>query len=238
VFEQVGLVRRAPKNWWRLSLLLTGLWFCGNCAPVARLPQQFNQVLSTPAASKQREYCQVLHQWTRSGRIYNQFDTELLLTATYRSLPFRRAYLRAYSRAYQLDEVGTQELLEEHKKDVGMYHEFLLAAFVPDAEWNDFAHPRSSWKLYLETGPGGRLAPVEIRRIPEVTPLISSFYPYVKPWDSVYTVRFAVGKPACPAPSVRPVDRTVSLLVTNPRGAVRLTWELHPETTAPSAPAE
>lgn len=226
------------RTLYRLGLFLLGLCLSGNCGCVAQFPQHVNQVVSAQAASEQPDYSQALQVWTRSGTIYNQLDTELLITATYHAPEFLRAYVAAYARAYQLDEAREKDLWQERQDNLQEFHEFILAAYVPESDWNDFAHPRSTWKLYLETEREERLSPIEIRRIRKVSPLITSFYPYVKPWETIYKVRFATRSPGSDEPFLRSGDQSLLLVVTSPRGAVRLRWQLQTSGVVKSCPPE
>jgi hypothetical protein len=208
-----------------LGMLLAGFLLLNSCSSLKELPGQFSQVVSTQAATEQSEYSRVLSEWTRSGSIYNQLDTELLITATYHSQSFRRAYVAAYARAYHLNDNQKEDLWHEQLSQAQEFYEFLVAAYVPESDWNDFASPRSSWRLLLEVDHGEQVAPLEIRRIRKVTQLISSFYPYVQPWEMVYKVKFAA-RGLAKAPFPEPGDETLTLVVSNPRGTARLIWQL------------
>lgn len=195
------------------------------------LPEQFTQVVSGQAVSQQADYSKALKAWTRSASIYHKLDTELIVTATYQSRAFRRAYLRAYARSYLLDAKQRQKLRSSQEAQARRFHEFFLSAYIPDSQWNDLASPRSCWRLYLEVNQTVRLRPVDIRQIKKVTPLVSSFYPYVRPWERVYKVRFDAEEKQGGEFELR----TLSLVITGPRGKARMTWEMGPGSPPPSA---
>lgn len=223
-----------PVSWRALTVLGLALWLLGACGPSTRFPGQLDDVVSTQAASDQSEYAQALKAWTRSGHIYRKFDTELLVTVTYHSLAFRRAYTVAYVQAEQLDQEQKKAFWERQVAEAAEFHEFLIASFVPDSVGSDLANPASSWKLYLEVDGGGRLIPEDVRRIRKVTPLITGFYPYVTPWAKVYKVRFSARNPGSGAPFPCPGDQSLCLVITSPSGVTRLIWQ--PESGSPVSP--
>ena len=215
-----------------LALLATvAIGLLGACKPLAAVPDHVEDVTGSQAAADQSDYSQALKAWTRSGSIYRKFGTELLVTATYQSLPFREAYVTAYARAEQLNQEQKEALWQRQLAEVRESHEFLVAAYVPESEAADLANPASGWRLYLETNRGDRVAPQDLRRIRKITPSITGFYPYVTPWAKVFKVRFPTRNPASGEPFPAPGDQTLFLVMTSPFGMVRLTWQ--PESTSP-----
>ena len=214
-----------------VALLILALGFLGACKPLGAIPDRVEDVAGTEAAADQSDYNQALKAWTRSGSIYRKFGTELLVTATYQSLPFREAYVSAYARAEQLSQEQKEALWQTQLAEARESHEFLVAAFVPESEATDLANPASGWRLYLETDRGDRVAPQDLRRIRKITPSITGFYPYVTPWAKVFKVRFPTRNPDSGQPFPAPGDQTLFLVMTSPFGMARLTWQ--PESTSP-----
>jgi len=207
------------------------LGLLGACKPLAAIPDRVEDVAHTQAAADQTDYNQALKAWTRSGSIYRKFGTELLVTATYQSLPFREAYVSAYARAEQLSQEQKEALWQTQLAEARESHEFLVAAFVPaEAEATDLANPASGWRLYLEADRGDRVSPQDLRRIRKITPFITGFYPYATPWAKVFKVRFPTRNPGSGDPFPGPGDQTLSLVITSPSGMVRLTWQ--PQSTS------
>jgi hypothetical protein len=229
-------LQAVPVPWRALAVMGLALCLLGACRPQAKFPGQLGDVVSTQAVSDRGEYADALKAWTRSGRIYRRFDTELEVTATYQSLAFRRAYTVAYAQAEQLDEEQKKALWERQVAEAGEFHEFLIASFVPDSVGSDLANPASAWKLYLEAEGGSRVTPEDVRRIRKVTPLITGFYPYVTPWAKVYKVRFPVRDPDSGAPLPGPGDQGLCLVITSPFGMTRLVWQ--PESGSPVPPPD
>ena len=210
-----------------VAILALAVGLLGACKPLAAIPDRVEDVAHTQAAADQSDYNQALKAWTRSGSIYRRFGTELLVTATYQSLPFREAYVTAYARAVQLTQEQKEALWQRQLAEAGESHEFLVAAFVPESEATDLANPASGWRLYLEAERGDRVSPQDLRRIRKITPFITGFYPYVTPsWAKVFKVRFPTRDPGSGDPFLAPGDQTLSLVITSPAGMARLTWQL------------
>jgi hypothetical protein len=209
-----------------VAILALAVGLLGACKPLAAIPDRVEDVAHTQAAADQSDYNQALKAWTRSGSIYRRFGTELLVTATYQSLPFREAYVSAYSQAQQLTQEQKEALGQRQLAEAGESHEFLVAAFVPESEATDLANPASGWRLYLEGDRGDRVSPQDLRRIRKITPLITGFYPYVTAaWAKVFKVRFPTRNPGSGDPFPAPGDQTLSLVITSPSGMARLTWQ-------------
>ena len=216
-----------------VALLILALGPLGACKPLGAIPDRVEDVAGTEAAADQSDYNQALKAWTRSGSIYRKFGTELLVTATYQSLPFREAYVTAYARAEQMNESQKETLWQRQLAEAGEAHEFLVAAYVPESEAADLANPASGWRLYLEADRGDRVSPQDLRRIRKITPFITGFYPYVTPWAKVFKVRFPTRTPGSGEPFPGPGDQTLSLVITSPFGMVRLIWQ--PQSTPPAS---
>ncbi|MBW1982281.1 MAG: hypothetical protein JRJ12_13780 [Deltaproteobacteria bacterium] len=219
--------KRSPG---RLISVVVLLVFVGSCSSIGSLPQRVDHVTAASTAAEQGDYGQVLDSWTRSGTLYNKLDTELLVTATYLSLPFRRAYVEAYSRAYYLSEQQKLQLWDEQLQQGTKFHEFLLAAYLPQTDWSDLANPKSAWRFYLHVEGQAPQTPVDVRRVRKPTPLITTFYPYIQPWEKVYRLRFAAKSPAVAPEEGDNRAGTVVLLITGPRGVMRLQWPLGGDT--------
>jgi len=217
-----------------VAVLALAVGLLGACKPLTAIPDRVEDVAHTQAAADQSPYNDALKAWTRSGSIYRKFGTELLVTATYQSLPFREAYVSAYTRAEQLNQEQKDALWQRQLAEAKESHEFLVAAYVPETEASDLANPASGWRLYLETDRGDRVSPQDLRRIRKITPSITGFYPYVAPaWAKVFKVRFPTRNPGSGEPFPGPGDQTLSLVITSPFGMVRLTWQ--PQSTSPLA---
>ena len=135
------------------------------------------------------EYLQILDRWTRSKIIYSQFDTQANIIATLRSPEFNKAYLNEYARIYQLsaDELKNYEAMRAASE----FTEFIFYAHIPERSENDFDRRGSIWSIFLLNSKGEKITPVEVRRVDPVTPVVTGFFTYIKPYYGIcYWLRF------------------------------------------------
>jgi len=181
----------------------------------------YGKVLCPPPAS-QEAWAEVVKQWTRQNRIYNQFKTELMVWATYRSEKFRRGYVVRYAAAYGLTPAEQAKMLADqlaaHRREIV----FLFAAFTPDRQNNDFELKKSMWRLWLEDGAGRRLDPYEVRRIRKVSDKLYRFYPHLTPYMNVYVVRFRRIDPRTKRPFLRAGAKVIYFWISGLPGQLRL----------------
>lgn len=165
-------------------------------------------------------YPPVFEKWTRESRIYRGLDLELLVHATYQSGNFQRAYVKEYARVYQFNETQTAALQTEQDARARRFHEFMIAAYVPDKKWDDFNRKESSWKIYLDLGDGTQI-PAESIEKKKPDAKMKHFFPYISPWKSVYRVRF----PKAPSMAEEGIIR---LGITGVRGRIEMEWRSAP----------
>ena len=175
---------------------------------------------------KGSEFPAISARWTREARIYRGFDVELIAAATFKTASFRKAFADEYERVFLLTETEKNKLAKDQIDAAEQFHDFLLAAFVPEKKWNDFDKKNSVWKIYLTTEDERHLEAVEIRRVRKVDAAISHFYPFVTPWKVVYQVRFPRVYPGTEEPVISDRTPTVSLVLTGVQGTTEMQWHL------------
>ena len=174
---------------------------------------------------KGENYFSIFNRWTRSVRVYEDLDTRIYVSATYRVSALRRAYVEEYAERYLLSEDLKEGLLRKEMEEAEGVNEFFLAVFTPDERWNDLDREDSVWSLYLVDDRGRRLLPISIRRIREEDPVIREFYPSLDLWSFGYMVRFpAYTEDGEPFPG--PDTRSVTLIITGALGRAELTWSM------------
>jgi hypothetical protein len=182
--------------------------------------------LPSPDPYKGGEYPAISARWTREARIYRGFDVELIAAATFKTAAFRKAYADEYARVFLLAEAEKDKLVSDQNTAAKRYHDFLLAAFVPEKKWNDFDKKGSVWKVYLTTDGQRHLDALEIRRVRKVDAAIGHFYPFVTPWKVVYRLRFPQAYPGTSEPVIGDNNEVVSLVITGVRGTTTMQWHL------------
>lgn len=178
------------------------------------------------AAEKKSNYQDALNKWTRSKKIYEGVEARLYITATYKAMEFREAYIDRYVKSYQLGPVYRQTLLEREKEQEEKYNEFFFTAFTPEERWNDFHRSDSIWKMYLEDDAGARMIPISITRIDSSDPVIREFFPYFDLWSQGYVARFPKYTETGIEPLPGPNTKFFRIVVTGVLGKGELEWRL------------
>jgi len=169
-----------------------------------------------------KEYAAVLNQWTRSETVYSQFETRIHVTATYRSREFNKAYCREYERIYPaaIEEKGQPALAESDQDS----REFIFYVYTPEKDSNDFDKQNSIWKIFLVDDRGNRIDPIDVRRIPKITPVIESFFPYVNQYYGVtYKIRFPASRQGA-GTNGEALKKPLRLMITGVLGKTELAW--------------
>lgn len=198
-----------------LVILLLSLALAG-CSKKAVRPEE-----SRP------DYSKVLDKETRSAKIYSGLDAVLFMTATYKTMEFREAYVDLYVKGYEVDQVYREALLERARDDNDKYNEIFFTAYTPESKWNDFDRRDSVWRLYLEDSEGNRLTPVSVTRVDAGDPLVKRFFPYFDPWSSGYLVRFPKYSVTGTEPIPGPRTGFLRLVVTGILGRGEIEWPVN-----------
>lgn len=200
-------------------LTATALLCSANCTKVAHFVES-SDLYHTEI------YKKVCNTWSREARIHSGLQVELIVSATFKSAEFRRAYANEYAKAYKLTPEEKQRLLEDQLKAASYGHEFLMASFVPEKKWDDFDKFESMWKLYLTNDTNDRVVPVEVRKAKQKDAVAAHFFPHVTPWKSIYTVRFPCNIPATNEAIVGDNTREIKLVITSVLGSAEMSWKL------------
>ena len=178
----------------------------------------------TPVSEKKMVYRDVFEAWTREGRIYDGLSTKLISKATFKSAVFRQAYAAEYTRLYKTEGPEYDKLVADQQKAATDYHDFVIAAYVPQKSWDDFSKETSMWKIYLTRDAVEQIRPLEIRKLKKKDPKLDYFYPYITTWKSSYHVRFPTLDPKTGNQILENPNDTVTLVMTSVIGSVEFTW--------------
>lgn len=198
----------------RALAAVAAVLLAAGCAPLGR------QAESTPRGG----YQAILDRWTRSDREYDRLETRLYVSATYKSWPFRQAYVAEYARIFLLPDRERDALLARETASFEQFHDFVLSAYTPYRQSGDFLTRTGIWKLYLE-GPNEVQVPTSrVDRMAEPPQVLAAFYPYVTRWSREFLVRFprrtADGREVLADPERDPFR----LVITSTVARTELTW--------------
>lgn len=169
-------------------------------------------------------YQAALDAWTRTKTVHSQFETRASITATLKSQAFNRAYLDEYGRIYRLTPAQRQQREEAQANLRAEFTEFLVYAYTPDRDANDFDRRNSIWRVFIMDDQGHRIEPVEIRRIDPVASDMESFFPYIrKYYGNVYSLKFKPVSGMENDPGVSS-GKPFKLVMTSVLASVELDW--------------
>jgi len=208
-------------------LVLSGCQGCGSMASVERFRKSSDPYQGSP-------YQVALSQWTREARIYQGLDVKLIASATYKSPAFRQAYIAEYARAYALTDARKTRLEKDHQAAAGMFNDFILAAYVPEKDWDNFSRRDSAWSMFIITGSGKQVLPVEIRKIKKPDTVFTHFFPYATPWKSIYLVRFPMQVTGTREPVINDDADGTKLVITSVLGKTEMVWSRNAAGNRPS----
>jgi len=169
-------------KWVVVTFFLMGMLGCSQV-------QEYLEIARDDAVS--REYFDTLNRYTRAKTLYSEFETRIRVVATWKNQKFTDAYLAEYARLYLLTGSDRKEREGILSAVSSGFREFLLYAYTPDRESNDLAEADSIWKVFLLAEGGEQTEPIELREI-ESGPLVTKFFPYVKPYGKCYSIKFPV----------------------------------------------
>jgi hypothetical protein len=201
------------------------LLFSGNCSRVSQFLKSADPFYTTA-------YREVCETWSRDARIHRGLEVELIVSATYKSEEFRRAYADEYAEAYQLTPEAKKQFVEDQLEAAAHGYEFVMASFVPEEKWDDFHRANSMWKIYLVNDQDERVVPVEVRQLKRQGKaqrqgaVRTHFFPYDTPWKSLYTVRFPYKIPTTKRPVISGDTKRIKLVIASVVGTAEMEWEL------------
>lgn len=204
------------------AVLLTVALALLACGPAYRAPTG-SEIYE--AGGGQAAYSRALRRWTREIRLYDKWETSLLMRATYKSEPFRRAWSHEYARRYVLPQEDHALLLQRELEDASRFHEILFAAWANDSRQGDFVGKDPPWKVRL-VGDGGRtVEPLVLRPIRKPNTQMLRLYPYITAHDRVFLAKFPVLGPDGML-LVTPDSPDLKLLVAGVVHRGELVWDL------------
>jgi hypothetical protein len=145
--------------------------------------------------------------------------------ATYCSWDFRAAYVARYAELYKLPAAEVSRLREAALAAARAEHEFRFSAVTGDVAWNDFASPRTVWRLSLVGSDGRELSPLSVEQDRTRPVLRSAFYPTQELFAHAYVARFP-RRFADGSDLLAGGANGFTLRLAGPRGSVDLRWQL------------
>ncbi|MCB9229915.1 MAG: hypothetical protein H6618_09910 [Deltaproteobacteria bacterium] len=174
------------------------------------------------AAEDDPAYFPALKEASRNASVYRDFETKILINATFLSPQFRTAFNKRYA---ELMEEKHFSLAEADTK-AG----FFVSVFTADKQPPDL-NDRKLWTLILKTSNGQQYFPSMVRSLNEKSRW-QAFFPWLSQWSKEYLILFETeSPPASAAPTVSSSDvlpdenePELTLSISNPSARVEFHW--------------
>jgi hypothetical protein len=219
--------RRASRGLARTlgAVLLAGIVCLAGlaCAPGARMKLTGEEAYADGGG--EATYRRALRRWTREIRLYDKWSTSLLMKATFKSDPFRRAWSHEYARRYVLPQEDYALMLERELEDASRYHEVQFAVWADDSLNGHFTGQSPPWKIRLVGDQERTVEPLVLKRIRRPTTEMLRLFPYISAHDRVFVAKFPVLGPDG-MPLITPSSRQVRLQVAGVVNQGELVWDL------------
>jgi ATP phosphoribosyltransferase regulatory subunit HisZ len=177
----------------------------------------YERVMGSPT------YAQTTEKYTRSKEVHDGLDTRFILSATWLSPEWARAFSEEFASIYYLDAERVEKVTSQWKSESENHVRFFVALFVPEEKGNDLEKSDTLWSLRLVRADEKDFAPAYIRKSDLKPAEISRFFPYSGTWYRAYEVAFP--KEAYSAEAVKPGTSRLKFVLTGVQGRAVLAWE-------------
>lgn len=207
-------LRRALRGICLVAIPAAALLSAG-CGP--RVSTLYEKVMGSPS------YARTTEKHTRTKEVHDGLQTRFILSATWLSAEWIRAFSEEYAGIYYLDTARTEKVISQWKAESDNNVRFFVALFVPDEKGNDLEKPGTTWSLRLVRADEKDFAPVYVKKSGLRPEEISRFFPYSGTWYRDYEVAFPNealgGEPA------KPGKPRLKLVLSGVQGRAVLSWE-------------
>ena len=145
------------------------------------------------ASEEGLKYKDALKKYHRHGEFFNakNLHAHIVWDVVYKSPEFRESAARTYAKYYRLTEAELDALLQRERLEAEKGEEFIVVLYTYDRKWNDLEKEDSIWRIRAEVGSQAH-EPMSIQKV-KPTPIERFMYPYMRPWTTMYSVRFPRG---------------------------------------------
>ncbi len=172
----------------RLGALLFAVAFAAAAFPSSGCGTRVTTLYEKVAGSKR--YARTTEAFTRTREVHDGLDTRFILSSTWLSPEWIRAFSEEYANIYYLDAERKDRMINRWKRESETYQRFLVALFTPDERMNDLDEEKTLWSLHLVRADEVDFEPVYVRKTSLRPEEVSRFFPYTGTWFKAYEVAF------------------------------------------------
>lgn len=154
---------------------------------------------------------------TRRAIVYDEFQHRATVTVTYLAPAVREARARRLNQWLGWTQQELANRLETEATEGARYDDFLVAFFTSDRHSNDLDSRTSVWRIAVRLENGDEVITHDAQAL-DANATVSSLFPYVSPFDTVYRVRFS----RVPGPPLE--QRRFTLELASALGKMELTF--------------
>ncbi|MDH4185237.1 MAG: hypothetical protein OEV92_13495, partial [Nitrospinota bacterium] len=156
-----------------------------------------------------------VREWTRSAKLYRQFDTTIIVDVTYNGKDLRNDVLEAKAKAQRLDADEKARLAQIDKEENEKYAQFYLAMYTPEAEWSEIAKKNPAWIVFMDTPEGPVFAEPAQKIMQDEIPWGASL-----PYDPRFRMFYKIN-----IPRKGPAQGGMKLVLSSLVGEVYASWD-------------
>jgi hypothetical protein len=186
------------------------------CGP--RSVALYEKVMGSPS------YGGITEAATRTREVHDGLDTRFILSATWLSDPWLKAFSEEYSNIYYLDSARREQVIGRWRDESSKHVRFFVALYVPEEKGNDLEKPGTTWSLRLVRSDEKDFEPVYIRKSSLRPEEISRFFPYSGTWYRAYEVAFPKEAERAGTPPKAGEPR-LKLVLSGVEGRAVLAWQ-------------
>lgn len=153
--------------------------------------------------------------WTRSAKLYRQFDTNLIIDTIYNSQMLRKKWVERVGEVSRMSGERKKRLHEDQSRENSTYAQFFVAVYTPYDDWNNLADPDSKWSVFLSSD-AEPIRPVSIEKVSLDSLPWSANLPFEPNFRTFYLISFLREKAGFGAKR---------LVISSLLGEVKFSWE-------------
>lgn len=186
------------------------------CSPGCHHAETPVEVVLHGDISDDEPYSRALSTATREASVYGDFETKVLIKATFLSPEFRNAFNIRYEKMMHENQFS----LSAADRKAG----FFISVFTPDGGGLDLNN-RKLWALSLKTLSGQQYHPSMVQKLTNKKRWIS-FFPWLTKWSEEYLVLFDTEHAAADAAADAPDPEPSSSDAEDASSEVSAPWEI------------